>query len=77
MKDPDRAYDEHRQDCTDAGICHFCEDKNAQYYRDQWARTLEIAKEYEAALRYIATMQSCLLAHAQEVARNVLETDND
>lgn len=25
MKDPDTAYDQHRQDCVDEGVCHFCE----------------------------------------------------
>lgn len=25
MIDPDKAYDQHRQDCADDGICHFCE----------------------------------------------------
>ena len=34
MNDPDRAYDEHRQECCDNGICHFCEGEGCPRCKD-------------------------------------------
>lgn len=80
--DSDKAYDQHRQDCADKGICHFCEGygcprcKPKQWRRIENADRDELMQRLattETALQRILNMDSCLLADAQAIAKEALD----